>query len=69
MRVDKRVTFVGHPDNTNTVVFGKDAGDITLTTGYPLNAGQKVTLEGALNLNTLWFDADTNGEIVGYLAE
>ena len=51
-----------HPDNTDTVWFGEDgAGDVTKDNGYPLNAGEDVTIQVA-NLNQLWFDSEVNGE-------
>ena len=65
----------GHPDNTDTVWVGNDgADDVTSSNGFPMNAGEGVTididtLEGTAgtNLSALWFDADVNGEKICWL--
>jgi hypothetical protein len=56
-----------HPDNTDAVWVGNDdAGDVTSSNGYPLDAGETVVLVLG-NLNQAWFDADVSGEKVCWI--
>lgn len=57
-----RFIIKAHPDNTDTVWVGNDgAGDVSASTGFPLNPGEPVIRE-CRNLNGIYFDADVNGE-------
>lgn len=62
------VALKAHPDNADTVWVGNDdAGDVTSSNGFPLDAGENVIVEVG-NLNDLWFDADSNGDKACWLA-
>ena len=56
-----------HPDNADTVWVGNDgADDITSSNAYPLDPGETIIIEVA-NLNSLYVDADSNGDKVCWL--
>jgi len=60
--------FVAHPDNTDTVWVGGDgAGDVTSSSGYPLQPAGGALPVSTSNLNNIWFDADTNGEKICWI--
>ena len=50
-----------HPDNTDTIWIGSST--VSGTTGYPLNAGEQVTIILDIgNLNTLYAISDVENE-------
>jgi len=55
--------------NTGAVYFGNDgAGDVTSANGFELAAGSTVLIScPSGNLNSLWFDAATDGDIFSWL--
>lgn len=60
------IAIKAHPDNADTVWAGNDGtGDVSATTGVPLNPGEGVVIHGDIaDLLLWWFDADSNGDIV-----
>lgn len=53
--------------NTGIMYVGNDgAGAVSSSTGYPLSAGQDITIEVG-DLNNIWVDASVNGEKVAWL--
>lgn len=56
------------PSNTGTVYVGSDSTnlDVASTTGYPLAAGQSVSV-ACDNLSEIWVDSATNGDKVAWL--
>ena len=55
--------------NTNPVAIGNDgAGDVTLSNGIQLAAGDVVVFDFIGNLASVWIDATTNGEGVAWLS-
>lgn len=65
------VTVRADPDNTGTVYVGLDsgitAGTTDATDGFPLQAGQSITLPVA-NANQIWVIGGAANQIVYYLA-
>jgi hypothetical protein len=60
--------LTAHPDNTGVVYVGNDgANDVTSANGYALGTAEGMVVVRAANLNELWFDAATNGDIVCWL--
>lgn len=60
------VAIKAHPDNADTVWIGQDAsGDVTSANGFPLDAGEGVVVP---DLRQYWFDADSNGDKICWLA-
>lgn len=54
--------------NTGIVAIGNDgSGDVTLSNGLRLSAGQSVELKWVGNLATIWVEAAVNGEGVAWL--
>ena len=41
--------------------------DVTSANGYELSPGESVEVRDLINLNRLWFDTVTNGNIVSWL--
>jgi hypothetical protein len=55
--------------NTGVVSVGNDgAGDVTVSNGLRLQAGDVVVLNYVSNLNRLWLDSAVNGEGISWLA-
>jgi hypothetical protein len=55
--------------NTGVVAVGSDgAGDVTVSNGLRLEAGESVVLEFVGSLAHLWLDSAVNGEGVSWLA-
>ena len=55
-----------HPANSGNVALGNDGnGDVTITNGYVLDAGQGLDYYG--ELSDLWFDGDTANDDVCWL--
>jgi hypothetical protein len=54
--------------NTGLVYVGESGGDVSSSTGMPLDAGEVVIFEFVGQLGALWVDAATNGEGVAWLA-
>lgn len=49
--------------NTGVIAIGNDgAGDVTLSNGLRLAAGEAIVFEYVGNLASLWIDASVNGE-------
>ena len=60
--------LTAHPDNTGVVYAGNDgANDVTSANGYALGTAENSVAVCTGNLNELWFDAATNGDIVCWL--
>lgn len=54
--------------NTGVVAIGSDgAGDVTVSNGLRLEAGESVVLEFVGHLGGLWLDSAVNGEGVSWL--
>jgi len=54
--------------NTGVVALGSDgAGDVTVSNGLRLAAGESVVFEFVGNLGSLWLDSAVNGEGVSWL--
>jgi hypothetical protein len=52
-----------HPDNTDTIWIGNNGSDsISSTTGFPLNAGENITVVLEGSLDTLYATADVANE-------
>lgn len=67
--VAKVVAVKAHPDNADTIWVGNDGAgspDVTASNGFPLNPGEGVVLTGGLS--DFWFDADSSGDKVCWLA-
>ena len=62
-----RLILSGLPGNTGLVAFGNVAGDITVATGFTLDKGDQIVIDGSGNLSDFVFDAVTNGDIVQYM--
>lgn len=59
------IGLVAHPDNTDVVYFGNDgAGDVSSSTGVALSVNGPALLARTANLNQIWFDAATDGDII-----
>lgn len=60
--------FTALPTNSGTVYVGQDDtnGDVSASTGFPLTAGQSVTV-AADDLSEFWADAGVNGDAVAWM--
>jgi hypothetical protein len=54
--------------NTGLMFVGNVNGDVAVTNGYPLAAGDTVILYNIGNLENIWIDSAVNGESVAWLA-
>ncbi len=54
--------------NTGVVAVGNVSGDITVSNGFRLSAGDAIVFEYVGNLASLWLDSAVNGEGVSWLA-
>ena len=53
--------------NTGVVAVGNVSGDVTVSNGFRLAAGDSVILEYVGNLANLWLDSAVNGEGISWL--
>jgi hypothetical protein len=54
--------------NTGVVALGNDgAGDVTVSNGLRLEAGDVIVFDYAGNLSSLWLDSAVNGEGVSWI--
>ena len=60
-------SLVAHPDNADTVWVGNVSEDVAGTTGYPLQPQSNPVVLQLANLNELFFDADSDGDIICWL--
>ena len=60
--------FQGLPGNTGVTYVGNDgADDVSATTGFPLPSAGPGIVMYVNNLQDLWFDAATNGDLVAWI--
>ncbi len=53
--------------NTGLVYVGNDGGDVTSSTGYPLDVGDQVIFDHVANLANIMVNSAVNGEGVAWI--
>lgn len=61
--------FTGHPSNTGAIYIGNVDDDIDANNGFALVSGDIVELRVGGNLNNVYFDAATSGDVICWIAQ
>jgi len=59
--------LAAHPDNSGTVWVGNEGGDVSSSNGYPLTTSGPPVVMQIANINQIWADAETDGDIVCWI--